>query len=410
MRDCTLKQPESLLSRSLEEIAREGARKMLEIALEAEITEFIDQYDMVRDSKGRRQITRNGYHPRRKVTTGIGEIDVRVSRSRDHREGFPRHIRYQSKIIPPYLRRSRDLDEFIPFLYLKGISTGDFSEVLSQLMGKDVSLSPGTVVRLKEQWEEEYNRWSNRDLSDKRYVYWWVDGVYFNIRLEEERSCMLIIMGATEDGKKELIAVEDGYRESTISWSSILLDLKKRGLQEGPKLAVGDGSLGFWNALSKEFPETKHQRCWVHRTANVLDKMPKSVQKQAKRQIHDIYLAPTKEEALKAFDKFVKLYEAKFPKAVQCLLKTKKETLAFYDFPAEHWRHIRSTNPIESTFATVRLRTHKTKGCGSRIASLTMVFKLVQAAEKRWQKLHSSNLIQLVLNEVKFIDGVQHAA
>ena len=410
MQDFTSKAKESLLSKSLEEIAREGARRMLEIALEAEITDFIDQYDMIRDSQGRRQITRNGYHPRRKVATGIGEIDVRVGRSRDHRLGHSNDICYQSKIIPPYLRRSRDLDEFIPFLYLKGISTGDFSEVLSQLMGKDVSLSPGTVVRLKEQWEEEYNRWSNRDLSDKRYVYWWVDGVYFNIRLEEEKSCMLIIMGATEDGKKELIAVEDGYRESTISWSSILLDLKKRGLQEGPKLAVGDGSLGFWNALNKEFPETKHQRCWVHRTANVLDKMPKSVQKQAKRQIHDIYLAPTKEEALKAFDKFVKLYEAKFPKAVQCLLKTKKETLAFYDFPAEHWRHIRSTNPIESTFATIRLRTHKTKGCGSRIASLTMVFKLVQAAEKRWQKLHSSNLIHLVLKNVKFIDGVQNAA
>ena len=410
MKDFTLKNQESLLSKSLEEIAREGARKMLEVALESEITDFIDRYDSIRDGKGCRQITRNGYHPRRKIVTGIGEIDIRVPRSRDHRDRFPSHISYQSKIIPPYLRRSKDMDEFIPFLYLKGISTGDFSEVLSQLTGNDVSLSPGTVVRLKEQWEEEYTRWSKRDLSDKRYVYWWVDGVYFNIRLEEERSCMLIIMGATADGKKELIAVEDGYRESSISWNNILLNLKNRGLKGGPKLATGDGSLGFWNALSKEYPQTKHQRCWVHRTANVLDKMPKSVQKQAKRQIHDIYLAPTKEEALKGFDKFVKLYEAKFPKAVQCLLKTKKETLAFYDFPAEHWRHIRSTNPIESTFATVRLRTHKTKGCGSRMASLTMVFKLVQAAEKRWQKLHSSNLIQMVLNDVKFIDGVQHAA
>lgn len=410
MQDFTSKPKESLLSKSLEEISREGARRMLEIALEAEITDFIDQYNSMRDERGRRQITRNGYHPRRKIITGIGELDVRVSRSRDHRQGQSNDICYQSKIIPPYLRRSKDLDEFIPFLYLKGISTGDFSEVLSQLMGKDVSLSAGTVVRLKEQWEEEYNQWNRRDLSDKKYAYWWVDGVYFNIRLEEERSCVLIIMGATEEGKKELIAIEDGYRESSISWNNILLNLKSRGLQGGPKLAIGDGALGFWNALSKEFPETKHQRCWVHRTANVLDKMPKSVQKQAKRLIHDIYLAPTKEEALKAFDKFVKLYEAKFPKAVQCLLKTKKETLAFYDFPAEHWRHIRSTNPIESTFATVRLRTHKTKGCGSRIASLTMVFKLVQAAEKRWQKLHSSNLIPLVLEGIKFIDGVRHAA
>lgn len=410
MRDCTLKPQESLLSKSLEELAREGAREMLKVALEAEITDFIGQYDGLRDQSDHRQITRNGYHSSRKIVTGIGEIDVRVPRSRDNREVFSNKICYHSKIIPPYLRRSKDLDEFIPFLYLKGISTGDFSDVLSQLMGKEVSLSPATVVRLKEQWQEEYNRWSGRDLSDKRYVYWWVDGVYFNIRLEEERSCMLIIMGATEDGRKELIAVEDGYRESSISWNNILLDLKSRGLKEGPKLATGDGSLGFWNALSQEFPETKHQRCWVHRTANVLDKMPKSIQKQAKRQIHDIYLAPTKQEALRAFDKFVKLYEAKFPKAVQCLLKTKTETLAFYDFPAEHWRHIRSTNPIESTFATVRLRTHKTKGCGSRITSLIMVFKLVQAAEKRWQRLHSSNLIQLVLNGIKFIDGVQHAA
>jgi putative transposase len=410
MRDFTSKSKESLLTKSLEELAREGAQKMLEIALEAEITDFIDQYALIRDQRGHRLITRNGYHPKRKIITGIGEVDVRVPRSRDNREGLCKGIYYHSKIIPPYLRRSKDLDEFIPFLYLKGISTGDFSEVLSQLMGKDVSLSAGTVVRLKEQWEEEYLRWSKRDLSDKRYVYWWVDGVYFNIRLEEERSCMLIIMGATEDGKKELIAVEDGYRESSISWSNILLNLKSRGLREGPKLAIGDGSLGFWNALSKEFPETRHQRCWVHRTANVLDKMPKSIQKQAKRHIHEIYLAVTKQEALGAFDRFVKLYEAKFPKAVQCLLKTKKETLAFYDFPAEHWRHIRSTNPIESTFASVRLRTYKTKGCGSRMASLTMVFKLVQAAEKRWQRLHSSNLITLVLNGTKFIDGVQHAA
>ena len=229
MKDFTLKNQESLLSKSLEEIAREGARKMLEVALESEITDFIDRYDSIRDGKGCRQITRNGYHPRRKIVTGIGEIDIRVPRSRDHRDRFPSHISYQSKIIPPYLRRSKDMDEFIPFLYLKGISTGDFSEVLSQLTGNDVSLSPGTVVRLKEQWEEEYTRWSKRDLSDKRYVYWWVDGVYFNIRLEEERSCMLIIMGATADGKKELIAVEDGYRESSISWNNILLNLKSRG-------------------------------------------------------------------------------------------------------------------------------------------------------------------------------------
>jgi putative transposase len=410
MKDFTSKTQESLLSKSLEEIAREGARRMLEIVLKVEISDFIEQHDMIRDPQGHRQITRNGYHPKRKIMTGIGEIDVQVPRSRDHRKGQSKPVNFQSKIIPPYLRRSGDLDEFIPFLYLKGISTGDFSEVLSQLVGKEVSLSANTVVRLKEEWEKEYEDWSRRDLSDKNYVYWWVDGVYFNVRLEDERSCILVIMGATQDGKKELIAIEDGFRESEISWRNILLKLKQRGLKRGPKLAVGDGSLGFWKAMLKEFPETRHQRCWVHRTANVLDKMPKSIQKQAKRQIHDIYLAPSKDEALKAFENFVKLYEAKFPRAVECLLKTKKETLAFYDFPAEHWRHIRSTNPIESTFATVRLRTYKTKGCGSRTTTLTMVFKLAKSAERRWQKLHSSNLIPLVMEGIKFIDGVRHAA
>jgi putative transposase len=410
MKDFTSKTQESLLSKSLEEIAREGARRMLEIVLKVEISDFIEQHDMIRDPQGHRQITRNGYHPKRKIMTGIGEIDVQVPRSRDHRKGQSKPVNFQSQIIPPYLRRSGDLDEFIPFLYLKGISTGDFSEVLSQLVGKEVSLSANTVVRLKEEWEKEYEDWSRRDLSDKNYVYWWVDGVYFNVRLEDERSCILVIMGATQDGKKELIAIEDGFRESEISWRNILLKLKQRGLKRGPKLAVGDGSLGFWKAMLKEFPETRHQRCWVHRTANVLDKMPKSIQKQAKRQIHDIYLAPSKDEALKAFENFVKLYEAKFPRAVECLLKTKKETLAFYDFPAEHWRHIRSTNPIESTFATVRLRTYKTKGCGSRTTTLTMVFKLAKSAERRWQKLHSSNLIPLVMEGIKFIDGVRHAA
>jgi putative transposase len=410
MKDFTSKTQESLLSKSLEEIAREGARRMLEIVLKVEISDFIEQHDMIRDPQGHRQITRNGYHPKRKIMTGIGEIDVQVPRSRDHRKGQSKPVNFQSQIIPPYLRRSGDLDEFIPFLYLKGISTGDFSEVLSQLVGKEVSLSANTVVRLKEEWEKEYEDWSRRDLSDKNYVYWWVDGVYFNVRLEDERSCILVIMGATQDGKKELIAIEDGFRESEISWRNILLKLKQRGLKRGPELAVGDGSLGFWKAMLKEFPETRHQRCWVHRTANVLDKMPKSIQKQAKRQIHDIYLAPSKDEALKAFENFVKLYEAKFPRAVECLLKTKKETLAFYDFPAEHWRHIRSTNPIESTFATVRLRTYKTKGCGSRTTTLTMVFKLAKSAERRWQKLHSSNLIPLVMEGIKFIDGVRHAA
>jgi transposase-like protein len=303
------------------------------------------------------------------------------------------------------------MDEFIPYLYLKGISTGDFSDVLSMLLGAQVSLSPATVVRLKETWQEEYKAWNKRDLSGKRYIYWWADGIYSNVRLEDDRTCLLVIIGATDTGDKELIAVDDGHRESELSWQNILLDLKKRGLSGGPALATGDGALGFWNAISKEFPKTRHQRCWVHKTANILDKMPKSMQPQAKRNIHEIYMADTRENAYAAFDSFVALYGAKYPKAVECLLKSKEEGLAFYDFPAEHWKHIRTANPIESTFATVRLRMYKTKGCGTRRETLTMVFKLVQSAEKRWQKIHSSKLIPLVLSGEKFVNGIlQYAA
>jgi transposase-like protein len=315
-------------------------------------------------------------------------------------------LRYASSLIPPYLRRVKEVDEFIPYLYLKGISTGDFSDVLSKIVGQEVELSANTVVRLKEAWTEEYKNWKDTNLEDKEYVYFWVDGVYFNIRLEEDRSCILVIMGATEDGKKELVAVGDGYRESELSWQEILQDLKRRGLKKGPKLAIGDGSLGFWKALRKEYPGTKEQRCWVHKMANVLDKMPKKVQKQAKRKIHNIYLASTKKEAENAFKEFVELYKDKYPKATNCLLKDKEETMTFYNFPEEHWHHIRTINPIESTFATVRLRSYKTKGCGTREATLMMVFKLVQSAEKRWQRLHGYRLIPLVLKDVKFVDGV----
>jgi len=301
------------------------------------------------------------------------------------------------------------MNDLIPFLYLKGISTSAFDQVLSHIVGNKVELSANTVVRLKEKWEQEYATWAQRDLRGKRYIYFWADGVYFNVRLEGGRNCILVVMGVTEDGRKELVAVADGMRESELSWQELLLDLKKRGLKEGPFLATGDGALGFWNALCKIYPETRQQRCWVHKTANVLDKLPKTAQREAKHLIHQIYLASSKEEALAAFAHFEEQY-ARFEKAVNCLVKDKEETLAFYDFPREHWKHIRSTNPIESAFSTVRLRTYKTKGCGTREATLTMVFKLAQAAENGWNKLHCYNLLPLLASGVKFVNGVMHAA
>lgn len=392
----------SLIETPLEEVLRQGAQDLLKKAVIVEVEEFLNDYEDLKDSGGRQRVVRNGYHKSRKIIWSGGEIEVKVPRAKDRKK----EIKYESSLIPPYLRRSESMDEFIPYLYLKGISTGDFTDVLTKLLGKQVNLSSSTVVRLKESWQKDYEDWNSRDLSQKKYIYWWVDGLHFNVRLENERSCILVIIGSTEDGKKELVAIQDGYRESKLSWKELCLNLKKRGLKEGPPLVTGDGALGFWAAMREEFPETREQRCWVHKTANVLDKMPKSVQPQAKKMIHEIYLAPTKEEALKAFDDFVKLYEAKYPKSVACLQDSKEETMAFYDFPAEHWRHIRSTNPIESTFATVRLRTKRTKGCGSRIATLMMVFKLVESAQKRWQKLFGYKLIPLVLEGKEFVDGV----
>jgi len=391
-----------LIETPLEEILRQGAQDLLKKAVIVEVEEFLKGYEELKDDSGRQRIVRNGYHKPRKIIWSGGELEIQVPRAKDRKK----EIKYESSLIPPYLRRTGSMDEFIPYLYLKGISTGDFTDVLSKLLGKPVSLSSSTVVRLKESWQKEYEAWNSRDLSEKKYIYWWADGVYFNVRLENERSCILVVIGVTDEGKKELVAVHDGYRESKLSWQELCLNLKRQGLKEGPKLAVGDGALGFWAALREEFPETREQRCWVHKTANVLDKLPKSVQEQAKRKIHEIYLAPTKEEALKAFDDFMKLYEAKYPKATNCLLESKEETMAFYDFPAEHWRHIRSTNPVESTFATVRLRTKRTKGCGSRTAILMMVFKLAESAQKRWQRIHSFKLIPLVLQGKVFEDGV----
>jgi len=391
----------------LEEIIREGARKMLKLTLENEVAEFIQKHSALVDEGGRRVVSRNGYMPERDIVTGMGPLTIKQPRIDDRSlNEYCSNDRFTSNILPRYLRRIPSIDNLIPALYLKGISTNDFPTALSAILGEGVKgLSATNIVRLKESWQKNYMEWKNRDLSGKNYVYFWVDGVYFNVRLEDDRSCILVIMAADKYGNKELLAVSDGYRESKLSWREMLLDLKQRGLSFAPKLATGDGGLGFWAALCEVFPETRRQRCWVHKTVNILDKMPKSIQAKAKSMIHEMYMAATKEGALKAYDHFIQTFEAKFPKAVECLRKDKEDLFTFYDFPATHWIHIRTTNPIESTFATVRLRTVKTKGCGSRMATLTMVFKLTMEASKTWKKLKGHKFIVHVLENKKFIDG-----
>ncbi len=393
----------------LTEILRQGAQEMLATAIEAEVADWIERHRDLRDEHGRRQVVRNGYLPERKITTGLGEVEVQQPRVHDRRrEGEGE--RFTSKILPPYLRKTRSIEELIPWLYLKGVSTSDFPEALGALLGRDAAgLSASTVTRLKSCWEDEYHEWRKRSLAGKQYVYVWADGIHFNIRLEEDRQCILVLMGATEGGKKELIAVHDGHRESEQSWKELLLDCKARGLVIDPKLATGDGALGFWKALAEIYPETREQRCTVHKTANVLDKLPKRLQPAAKAKLHDIWQADTREHANEAFDLFVETYSAKYSKAVECLCKDRDALLAFYDFPAEHWMHLRTTNPIESTFATVRHRHRRTKGNGSRKACLAMVFKLTQAAEKKWRLLNGSKIMPDVIRGVRFIDGVREA-
>ena len=391
----------------LTEILREGAQQMLTTAIEAEVAEWIDSHGHVRDACGHRQVVRNGYLPARQITTGVGPVKVRQPRVHDRRTGDEAEP-FSSQILPPYLRKTRSIEELLPWLYLKGISTGDFNEALQALVGPDCpGLSATTITRLLEGWRAEYQDWSRRSLADKHYVYLWVDGVHFNIRLEEDRQCILVVMGATADGKKELVAITDGYRESEQGWMELLLDVKSRGLAIDPKLATGDGALGFWKALPKVFPTTRAQRCWVHKTANVLDKLPKRLQPGAKQAIHDIWMAATRVEAEKAFDLFLATYGAKYPKACECLAKDRQELLAFYDFPAEHWKHLRTTNPIESVFATVRLRHRRTKGSGSRTACLAMVHQLMQSASKRWRLLNGAALLPDVIAGVQFTDGIK---
>lgn len=386
----------------LDDLVREGARKMLQEAIEGEVTEYLGRHRAATDGSGRRLVVRNGYLPERDLITGAGPVRIRQPRVRDQREG----CRFTSQILPPFLRRVPSVDALIPLLYLKGVSTGDFSEALEAILGPNAAgLSPTNIVRLKAGWQKDYEAWSRRDLSDKRYVYWWADGIYFNVRLESNRPCMLVLMGALADGSKELVALWDGERESKASWLQVLRELQRRGLKHAPKLAVGDGALGFWAALEEVFPDVREQRCWVHKTANVLDKLPKREQPDAKKLIHEMYLSSTRADAKKAYRDFVRQYQAKHPKAVECLAKDEDVLFTFYDFPAEHWLHLRTTNPIESTFATVRHRARQTKGCGSRLATLTMVFKLSREAERHWRRLNGHQHIAKVIAGVKFVDG-----
>jgi putative transposase len=398
----------------LDQLVRRGAQQMLQKAVEAEVQEFVYQHDERRDGQGNRLVVRNGHKPTRKIITGAGALEVRQPRVRDNSPNPEVRLQFSSTILPPYLRRSKALDEFIPWLYLKGISTGDFSEVLQSLLGEQAKgLSPNVIVRLKDQWTAEYEEWNRRELTGKHYAYIWADGIHVNVRLEspENRAqCMLVLMGATADGHKELVAVMDGYRESEQSWTELLVDLRQRGLTLAPLLATGDGALGFWAALRKVFPETCEQRCWVHKTANVLNKLPKSVQPRAKADLHEIWMAETRADAQKAFDGFLAKYQAKYEDACECLRKDRDVLLAFYDFPAEHWKHLRTTNPIESTFATIRLRHRRTKGNGSRRTSLAMMFKLAQAAQKRWHRLNGQKQLDSLLEGKVFVDGVLQEA
>jgi len=399
--------PERFVDDPISDILRQGARDLLAHALETEIEIFLNQYKELKDETGLQRIVRNGYLPERQIQTGIGPVPVEVPRIRDRSLQVSERVSFSSTILPPYLRKTRSMEQLIPWLYLKGVSTGDFSDALTALVGKDApGLSAPTISRLKTVWQQEFQQWQKRNLSEKRYVYFWVDGIYCNVRLDD-KQCLLVIMDATADGVKELVSIEGGFRESELSWRQLLLDLKSRGLTTAPQLAIGDGALGFWKALSKVYDGTRWQRCWVHKTANILNKLPRSLQSKAKSQLHQVWQAADKDEAKRHFDAFVNSYEAKYPKAAQCMEKDRDALLTFYDFPAEHWRHIRTTNPIESTFATVRLRTNKVRGCFSAITAITMAFKLCQCAQKRWIRLHRPERLADVVKGVQFVNGME---
>jgi putative transposase len=394
----------------LTEVLRNGARVLLAQAVEAEVVEFLAKHVELKTADGTQRVVRHGHLPERKVMTGIGAVGVRQPRVRDRVAAAddPDRIRFTPAILPPYARRSKSLETLLPILYLKGISTGDFGEALAALLGKAAGgLSASTIARLKDVWLDEHRHWNERDLSNKRYVYMWADGIHLQARLEDDAQCILVIIGATPEGKKELVGFTDGTRESAHDWRALLLDLKRRGLGAAPELAVADGALGFWKALGEVWPKTREQRCWVHKTANVLNKLPKSQQTKAKRTLQDIWMAETKADAEVAFDAFVESYRLKYEKAAECLQKDREALFAFYDFPAEHWKHLRTTNPIESTFATVRHRTIRAKGCLSNKTALAMVFKLVEAAQRSWRRLDGHSQLPKLIQGVKFADGLE---
>ncbi|MSP81282.1 MAG: IS256 family transposase [Rhodospirillales bacterium] len=394
----------------LTEVLRRGARSLLAQAVEAEVSDFLGAHVDLKTLEGRQRVVRHGHLPEREVLTGIGPVALRQPRVRDRAAAAddPGRIRFSSMILPPYMRRSKSIETLLPILYLKGISTGDFSEALAALLGKDApGLSASAIGRLKEGWQDDHATWARRDLSARRYVYIWADGIHLQARLEEEAQCILVIIGATPEGTKELIGFTDGTRESAHDWRVLLLDLKRRGLTIAPELAVADGALGFWKALGEVWPKTREQRCWVHKTANVLAKLPKSQHPKAKRALQDIWMAETNVDAETAFDAFIEGYAVKYDKAAECLSKDRGALLAFYDFPAEHWKHLRTTNPIESTFATVRHRTIRSKGCLSNRTALAMVFKLVEGAQKNWRRLDGHALLPKLILGVKFTNGLE---
>ena len=394
----------------LTEVLRNGARELLAQAVEAEVAAFLSQHCNLKTEAGQQRVVRHGHLPEREVMTGIGPVIVKQPRVRDRGAGEDAdgRIRFSPAILPPYARRSKSLDVLLPHLYLRGISTGDFTDALAALLGRDApGLSASTIARLKEVWADEHDRWRKRDLFARHYAYVWADGIYLQARLEDEKQCILVMIGATPEGRKELIGFTDGARESGQDWRELLLDLKRRGLANAPKLAVADGALGFWKALGEVWPKTQEQRCWVHKTANVLNKLPKSQQPKAKRSLHEIWMAETRGDAERAFDAFIEAYELKYERAAHCLAKDREPLLTFYDFPAEHWKHLRTTNPIESTFATVRHRTIRSKGCLSNKTALAMVFKLVEAAAKSWRRLDGPNQLPKVVLGAKFTDGLE---
>lgn len=387
----------------LSDLVRAGAQRIIGQAVEAELQNFLDDHREAKDDRGRQAVVRNGYLPEREVVSGVGTVRVQVPKTRD-RGGEGRCFR--SALLPPYLKKTRRLEAVIPWLYLKGVSTNDFDEALRALFGGSVKgLSPASIARLKQGWEVEYAQWRARDWRGHEFVYLWVDGIYLNVRAEERR-CLLVVVGCDSHGRKHFLAIEEGFRESTESWKGLLLSLRDRGLNRAPKLAVGDGAMGFWAALAEVYPQTRAQRCWVHKTVNVLDKLPKRIQPQAKSALHDIWQAQTKDHATTAFDRFLATYEAKYPKAAKCLEQDRDALLAFYDFAATHWQHLRTTNPIESTFATIRLRTAKTRNCFSARTGCALVHQLAMSAQTRWRRLRGFHQIADVIAGVKFIDGI----